>query len=54
MSDEVLAPHGLLPEGGTVLPMTRWGRPVMHRPQQRVEKYDDELTRLAADMVATM
>jgi peptide deformylase len=54
MSDEVLAPHGALPEGGAVRPMTRWGTPVMHRPQQRVTTYDDALRALAADMVATM
>lgn len=54
MSDEVLAPHGPLPEGGTVRPMTRWGTPVMHRPQQLVTTYDDALRSLAADMVATM
>lgn len=54
MSDEALAPHGPLPTGGTVRPMTRWGTPVMHRPQQRVTAYDDALRALAADMVATM
>jgi len=54
MSEEVLAPYGPLPEGGTVRPMTRWGTPVMHRPQQKVTTYDEELRRLAADMVATM
>ena len=54
MSEEVLAPHGPLPLGGTVRPMTRWGTPVMHRPQQRVSSYDDALRALAADMVATM
>ncbi len=48
------APYGLLPEGGTVRPMTRWGTPVMHRPQQPVTSYDDELRALVADMVATM
>jgi peptide deformylase len=53
-SDEPLAPHGPLPDGGTVRPMTRWGAPVMHRPQQRVTTYDDALRSLAADMVATM
>ena len=47
------APYGPLP-GGAVRPMTRWGTPVMHRPQARVERYDDELRRLVADMVATM
>ncbi len=48
------APYGLLPEGGTVRPMTRWGTPVMHRPQAQVTTYDDTLRALAADMVATM
>lgn len=54
MSEEVLAPHGLLPDGGKVRPMTRWGTPVMHQAQQRVTTYDDALRALAADMVATM
>ena len=48
------APHGPLPTGGTVRPITRWGTPVMHRPQARVTAYDDALRALAADMVATM
>jgi peptide deformylase len=48
------APYGPLPEDGTVRPMTRWGTPVMHRPQQPVTSYDDELRALVADMVATM
>ena len=48
------APYGPLPEGGTVRPMTRWGTPVMHRPQARVERFDDDLRSLVADMVATM
>ncbi len=48
------APHGPLPEGGTVRPMTRWGTPVMHRPQQPVAAYDADLRSLVADMVATM
>jgi peptide deformylase len=43
-----------LPEGGTARPITRWGTPVMHRPQQPVTEYDDALRALAADMVATM
>ncbi|WP_240771238.1 peptide deformylase [Nocardioides sp. GY 10113] len=34
--------------------MTRWGTPVMHRPQARVTVFDDALRELAADMVATM
>ena len=49
-----LAPHGPLPEGGTVRPITRWGTPVMHRPQRPVTAYDDRLRALAADLVATM
>jgi peptide deformylase len=44
----------VLPSGGTVRPVTRWGAPVMHRPQQPVTEFDDELRALAADMVATM
>ncbi|HYG94124.1 MAG TPA: peptide deformylase [Nocardioides sp.] len=52
--EDVLAPHGPLPTGGTVRPMTRWGAEVMHRPQQPVTEYDEELRALAADMVATM
>ncbi len=48
------APHGPLPEGGAVRPITRWGTPVMHRPQAAVTTYDDALRTLAADMVATM
>ena len=50
----VHAPYGPLPDGGTVRPMTRWGTPVMHRPQQPVTTYDEELRALVADMVATM
>ena len=53
-SDVVQAPHGPLPEGGTVRPMTRWGTPVMHRRQADVTAYDDDLRTLVADMVATM
>lgn len=34
--------------------MTRWGTPVMHRPQQQVTVFDEALRSLAADMVATM
>lgn len=54
MSEHARAPYGPLPEGGTVRPITRWGTPVMHRPQQPVTSYDDGLRALAADMVATM
>jgi peptide deformylase len=52
--EEVLAPYGPLPRGGRVRPLTRWGTPVMHRPQQKVTVFDDDLRVLAADMVATM
>ena len=52
--DDLQAPFGPLPTGGTVRPITRWGTPVMHRPQARVTSYDDALRALAADMVATM
>ncbi|MCW2844742.1 MAG: def 2 [Nocardioides sp.] len=48
------APHGQLPDGGTVRPMTRWGEAVMHRPQQLVTSFDDALRTLVADLVATM
>lgn len=43
-----------LPSGGTVRPITRWGEPVMHRVQQPVTDFGDDLRALAADMVATM
>ena len=48
------APHGALPDGGTVRPVTRWGEDVMHRPAALVTEFDDGLRALAADMVATM
>lgn len=48
------APHGQLPTGGTVRPMTRWGTDVMHRPQQQVTDFGPEFQTLIADMVATM
>ena len=53
-SDVVQAPHGPLPEGGAVRPMTRWGTPVMHRRQADVTAYDDDLRTLVADLAATM
>lgn len=53
-SDVRHAPYGLLPDGGTVRPMTRWGIPVMHRPQAEVTAFDASLRDLVADMVATM
>jgi peptide deformylase len=43
-----------LPQGGTVRPMTRWGAPVMHRMQEPITAYDEELASLVADLVATM
>jgi peptide deformylase len=43
-----------LPDHGTVRPVTRWGTDVMHRKQQAVTAFDDELRTLVADMVATM
>jgi peptide deformylase len=52
--DAVHAPYGHLPGGGTVRPITRWGEPVMHRVNEPVTAYDDELGRLVADMAATM
>ena len=54
MAEPQHAPYGLLPDGGTVRPMTRWGTPVMHMPQKRVTEHDDTLRDLVADMVATM
>ena len=52
--EPVHSPHGPLPTGGTVRPITRWGAPVMHRPQAPVTAWDDELHGLVADLVATM
>ena len=46
--------QSVLPRGGTVRPITRWGESVMHRMQEPVTEFDEELRRLAADMVATM
>jgi peptide deformylase len=54
MSDTETTPASALPQGGTVRPITRWGEPVMHRLQEPVTDFDDELRALAADMVATM
>ncbi|CUR57652.1 Peptide deformylase [metagenome] len=51
---EPLAPYGPLPTGGAVRSITRWGEPVMHRLQTPVTVFDDELSGLVADMVATM
>ena len=43
-----------LTTGGRVLPITRWGTPVMHAPTRPVETFDDELRELVRDMFATM
>ncbi|GAB2741516.1 peptide deformylase [Nocardioides pakistanensis] len=43
-----------LPEGGLIRPITRWGEHVMHRMQEPVTEFDEDLRALAADMVATM
>ncbi|QWC85009.1 peptide deformylase [Nocardioidaceae bacterium] len=48
------ADPSFFPPDGTVRPVTRWGAEVMHRPQRRVESYDEELRSLVADMAATM
>ncbi len=40
--------------GGTVLPIARWGEPVMHARTQPVTEFDDQLRALVADMFATM
>src|SRR3954451_22713069 len=53
-AEPVHAPHGPLPEGGSVRPVARWGTPVMHRRQADVTAYDDDLRSLVADLVATM
>jgi peptide deformylase len=43
-----------LPTGGTARPIVRWGAPVMHRRQEPITEFGDELRSLVADMVATM
>lgn len=43
-----------LREGGTVLPITRWGEPVMHAKTEPVTVFDEELRTLVRDMFATM
>ena len=48
------APYGLLPAGGSLRPIVRWGTEVMHRRNVPVTSYDDDLRALAADMVVTM
>ncbi|MFT3861611.1 peptide deformylase [Micropruina sp.] len=43
-----------LSTGGTVLPITRWGTPVMHAATRPVTEFDDALRTLVRDMFATM
>lgn len=43
-----------LTQGGTVLPITRWGTPVMHQQTRPVTDFGDELHQLVRDMFATM
>lgn len=40
--------------GGKVLPITRWGTPVMHAPTRPVTEFGEELHTLVRDMFATM
>ena len=54
MSEAESPTSPLLPDGGTVRPITRWGAPVMHRMQEPITEFNDDLRALAADMVATM
>ena len=44
----------VLPPGGTVRPIVRWGTEVMHHKQEPIEVFDENLRVLVADMVATM
>jgi peptide deformylase len=48
------APSPVLPEGGSVRTIVRWGEPVMHRKQEPVTEFDEDLRGLVADMAATM
>jgi peptide deformylase len=43
-----------LTSGGTLLPITRWGEPVMHARTRPVTSFDEELHTLVRDMFATM
>ena len=40
--------------GGTVLPIARWGTPVMHARTRSIREFDDTLLVLVRNMVATM
>src|SRR3954462_3739585 len=50
----MLDQSSMLPTGGTVRPIVRWGKPVMHRTQEPVTEFDEPQAALVADMVATM
>lgn len=54
MSDASPAPSSALPADGSIRAITRWGEPVMHRRQEPVTEFDDDLRTLVSDMVATM
>jgi len=55
MTEPETEPQGTgLPQGGAVRPIVRWGAPVMHRTQEPITSFDEELRSLVADMVATM
>ncbi len=45
---------GDLRTGGRVLPIIRWGAPVMHAKTRTVEEFDEDLHQLIRDMFATM
>jgi peptide deformylase len=40
--------------GGAVLPIVRWGNPILHRHTRPVTAFDDELRELLRNMFATM
>lgn len=44
----------LLARPGTLMPITRWGTPVMHTATEPVTSFDDDLHQLVADMFTTM
>ena len=48
------AEGSLLPGGGTVRPIVRWGDTVMHHKLEPIGTFDDALRELVADMAATM
>ena len=46
-------PLELLLSSGMVLPITRWGNPVLHRPSRPVTEFGPDLWNLLSDMFAT-